>query len=119
MIRLFSASLISLILVVCYTEGAQAQNSNTSGSNETALNSSGSVKVSPTISEAILTQAKISLGEAASAAEQAIGNNSHATSVSLGVENGFLIYRATVMDSQYVAHKVIIDAGNGNVLLRE
>jgi hypothetical protein len=59
-----------------------------------APNVTGSVNLSSTIGNALSSQIKVGLSQAADAAEKAIANNSHAVSAHLGQANGYLVYTA-------------------------
>ena len=79
-------------------------------------NITGSVALRPTIAKAIESRVNVSLVNAATIAEKAMGANTHAVSVRIGVVHGFLVYIALVIDSNYGLHTVLVDAGNGKVL---
>ena len=70
----------------------------------------------PTIAKAIASQVNVSLANASTTAEKAIGANAHAVAVRIGVFHGFLVYMALVVDSNNNFHGVLVDAGNGKVL---
>jgi hypothetical protein len=53
-------------------------------------NVTGSINLSSTITNAIASQVKESLSQAATTAEGAVGNNSHALAAHLGEVNGYL-----------------------------
>ena len=103
---------------------AQMANSNMSGSgssqNQTNMmkgaNITGSVALGPTIVRAIASQVHVSLANASTIAEKAVGANAHAAAVRIGVVHGFLVYMALVLDSNNNFHGVIVDPGNGKVL---
>ncbi|MFL6380464.1 MAG: PepSY domain-containing protein [Nitrososphaeraceae archaeon] len=92
--------------------GSGANNNNIVGSQ----NITGSIKLRSIIGNAMSLQIKISLIQAAMAAEKAVGSNSHAVAANLGQENGFLVYTVWVVDSNYNFHRIVVDAGNGNLL---
>jgi len=79
-------------------------------------NITGSVSLAPLIAKAIASRVNVSLVNAATIAEKAVGTNAHAVSIRLAVIHGFLVYRALVVDSNYGFHTVLVDAGNGKVL---
>jgi uncharacterized membrane protein YkoI len=79
-------------------------------------NITGSVSLAPLIAKAIASRVNVSLVNAATIAEKAVGTNTHAVSVRLAVVHGFLVYRALVVDSNYGFHTVLVDAGTGKVL---
>ena len=79
-------------------------------------NVTGSINLFSTISNAIETQVKVSLSEAASTAEGVVGNNSHAMAAHIGVANGYLIYCVAVLGPEMNMNMVFVDPGNGQVL---
>ncbi|MGB8935694.1 MAG: hypothetical protein WCC17_11380 [Candidatus Nitrosopolaris sp.] len=79
-------------------------------------NITGSVSLAPLIAKAIASRVNVSLVNAATVAEKAVGANAHAVSVRIGVAHGFLVYIALIVDSNYGFHTVLVDAGNGKVL---
>jgi hypothetical protein len=88
--------------------------------NPAAANISGSVPIISAISKAIASQAHVSLVNATTTAEKTIGGNSmHALSAHLGIQNGFLVYTVSVIDASNNFHNIIVDAGNGKVLLNQ
>ena len=58
----------------------------------------------------------LSLANASTTAEKAIGANAHAAAVRIGIVHGFLVYMALVVDSSNNFHGVLVDPGNGKVL---
>jgi uncharacterized membrane protein YkoI len=90
------------------------------GQNQTNImmgaNLTGSIPIGPTIAKAITTQVHISLANASTTAQNAVGINAHAAAVRLGVVHGFLVYMALVVDNNNNFHGVLVDAGNGKVL---
>ena len=107
------------------SESASAQMSNNTttngnGQNQTTNmmrpNITASIPIGPTIAKAIASQIHVSLANASMIAEKAVGANSHAAAVRLGVIRGFVVYMALVVDSNYAFHGVLVDAGNGKVL---
>ena len=81
-----------------------------------APNVTGSVNLSSTIGNALSSQIKVGLSQAADAAEKAMGNNSHAISAHLGQANGYLVYTVWLVDSSFKFHRAIVDVGNGKIL---
>jgi uncharacterized membrane protein YkoI len=80
-------------------------------------NITGSIKLAPTLFNAISPQIKVSLSDAVKSAETQLGNNSRVVAANLGHENGYLTYTVCAIDPDMNLHRVIIDAGNGKVLL--
>lgn len=79
-------------------------------------NVTGSIPMGPTIAKAIASQIHVSLANASTTAEKAVGANAHAAAVRLGVVHGFLVYMALVVDSGNNFHGVLVDPGSGKVL---
>ena len=79
-------------------------------------NVTGSINLFFIISNAIESQVKVSLSDAASTAEGAVGNNSHAVAAHIGEANGYLIYCVWVLGPDMNSNMVIVDPGNGQVL---
>jgi hypothetical protein len=80
-------------------------------------NITGSIKLAPTLFNAISPVIKVSLSDAIKSAETQLGNNSRVVAANLGHDNGYLTYTVCAMDKDMNLHRVIIDAGNGKVLL--
>jgi hypothetical protein len=93
------------------TSGSQNQTNMMMGPNVT-----GSIPMGPTIAKAIASQIHVSLANASTSAEKAVGTNAHAVAVRLGVVHGFLVYMALVVDSGNNFHGVLVDPGSGKVL---
>jgi hypothetical protein len=79
-------------------------------------NITGSVSLAHLIAKTLASEVNVTLVNATTIAEKAVGINAHAVSARLAVVHGFLAYRALVVDSNYDFHTVLVDAGNGNVL---
>jgi uncharacterized membrane protein YkoI len=79
-------------------------------------NITGSVPLGPTIAKAIASKVNVTLANASTTAEKAVGANAHAVALRIGVVHGFLVYMALVVDSNNNFHGVLVDAGNGKVL---
>jgi uncharacterized membrane protein YkoI len=82
-------------------------------------NVTGSIKLSTVIGNALSSQIKVGLNQAAVIAEKAVDNNSHAVAAHFGVENGYLVYTVWVIDGTYNFHRVVVDAGDGKVLANQ
>ena len=77
----------------------------------------GTIPLGNTMSNALFSKTNINLSNAVSIAEKAIDNKSHAISARLGADNGFLVYIIWVIDANNSMHRLIVDPGNGKVLL--
>jgi hypothetical protein len=82
-------------------------------------NLTGSIKLSTVFGNALASQIKVSLSQAATTAENTVGNNSHAVAAHYGVVSGYLVITVWVVDGSYNFHQVIVDAGNGKVLVSQ
>jgi hypothetical protein len=80
-------------------------------------NITGSLKLDPILNNTI-SQIKISLSQAATTAEQEIGNKSHAIEAYLCDANGYLVYMIWLRSQNSDTTDVIIDPANGKVLLK-
>ncbi len=80
-------------------------------------NFTGSIPIGPTMAKAIASQIHVSLANASTTAEKAVGPNAHSVAVSIGTVRGFLVYMALVHDMNTgTFHGVLVDPGNGKVL---
>jgi uncharacterized membrane protein YkoI len=95
---------------------ALATNNGGIANNNNIQNITGSIQLRNIIGSAISSQIKVSLIQAIMAAVKAVGSNSHAVAANLGQENGFLTYTVWVADGSYNFHRIVVDAGNGNIL---
>jgi len=82
-------------------------------------NITSSINLMNIISQAIGSNINVSLSHAATSAETSVGNGSHAVSAELGDKNGYLIYNIMVISPNMNFSKVVVDPGNGEVLLTE
>jgi hypothetical protein len=80
-------------------------------------NVTGSIKLMPKVLDAITSQIKVSINEAISSAEKKVGNNSRAVAGHLDVANGYLTYSIWIISPDSNIHKIVVDAGNGKILL--
>ena len=80
-------------------------------------NVTSSINLMNIITNALGSQIKVSLSNATTIAENSVGNNSHAVAAHLGDENGYLVYTIFVLDPSMNFNTVIVDPGNGQVLL--
>jgi hypothetical protein len=102
------------------SESAKAQMTGSASQNQSNMmmgaNVTGSIQLGPTIAKAIASQVHVSLANASTIAEKAVGANAHAAAVRIGVVHGFLVYMALVVDSDNNFHGLLVDPGNGKVL---
>ena len=127
-----TATFTALLLVVGVVLGSGASNTTTKhnadaqmmGGNNTGMmmggnNITSSINLMSVISNAIGSNINVSLSDAATTAETSVGNGSHAASAELGENNGYLVYNIMVIDPSMNFSKVVVDPGNGEVLLSE
>jgi hypothetical protein len=79
-------------------------------------NITGSLSLRNMLAKTAGSEVHVSLANASTIAEKAVGPNSHAVSVRIGVLHGFVVYVALVSDINHSIHSVLVDAGNGKVL---
>ena len=130
-VLIVSALIVSVGVSTSTTEyiqytGAQTKSNSTTGmtggnklnptGGASGTNITGSLSLAPLIAKTIASEVNVTLVNATTIAENAVGNNSHAVSARLAVLHGFLVYRALVVDSNYDLYTVLVDAGNGSVL---
>ena len=80
-------------------------------------NITSSINLMDIIHQAIGSKVNVSLSDAATTAEASVGNGSHAVAAHIDDKNGYLVYQITVIDPSMNFSKVIVDPGNGQVLL--
>jgi hypothetical protein len=79
-------------------------------------NITGSINLMPTIFNSISSQIKVNLSDAVLTAQTQVGNDSRVVSAHLDVVNGYVTYTVCAIDPDMTIHRIVIDAGNGNVL---
>ena len=80
-------------------------------------NITSSIEIFPKIMQTLRSQMNVSLNDAISTAINAVGQNSSAISASAQTEGDFLVYRVLVLDADNNTYMVLVDPGNGDVLL--
>jgi len=80
-------------------------------------NITSSINLMNIIQQAIGSKVNVSLSDAATTAEASVGNGSHAVAAHIDEQNGYLVYNVMVIDPSMNFSKVIVDPGNGQVLL--
>jgi len=132
------ATFTAILLAAGVVYGSGASNSMTKqnadaqmmGGNDTGMmmpgdkmkmdnNITSSINLMNIIGNAIGSNINVSLSDASTAAETSVGNDSHAVSAELGEKNGFLVYNVMVIDPSMNFSKVVVDPGNGEVILSE
>jgi hypothetical protein len=88
-------------------------------SNMNNTNITGSISLFDTITTAVESKINVSFSDAAVSAETSLGNNSHAVAGHLGDENGYLVYNILVLGPDKNFNRILVDPGNGNIILTE
>lgn len=96
---------------------ATSGNTNSKNITTNATTPIGTISLSNTMSNAIFSKTKVNLSNAVSIAEKAVDSKSHAISARLGADNGYLVYIIWVVDGNNSMHRLVVDPGNGKVLL--
>ena len=65
------------------------------------------------------SQIKVNLSDAVASAQKQLGEKSRIVAANLGIENGYLTYTVCAIDPDMNVHRLIIDPGNGKVLLTQ
>ena len=82
-------------------------------------NITGSIKLLPAMMNAVESQIKVRLGDAVTNAEKELGNNSRVIAAHVGNENGYLVYIICGIDKDSNLRRVIVDPGDGKILLSQ
>lgn len=82
-------------------------------------NVSSSIPINTVINEALQSKVNITLNDALSIALNSTGPNSKAIFASIGQKNGYLIYDIKTLDSNQTINRLIIDPGNGKILINK
>ncbi|MGB9168649.1 MAG: PepSY domain-containing protein [Nitrososphaeraceae archaeon] len=90
-----------------------------SNQSEPKMNWTGTVEVESTIVEAFKSKVNVDIIEAIKAAQGSVGLNSTVKEAELTHAHNYLIYKVTVLDEDMKKYKVIVDPGNGKVLLKK
>jgi len=75
-----------------------------------------SVSVFQPIVNAFKSLIKVDINQAVTSAENAVGTNATTIAAYLHPEKQYIVYNVLTLDSSGVAHKILVDPGNGNVL---
>ncbi len=82
-------------------------------------NLNGTIKVESTIAQAFKSKVTTDIIGAIQAAQASVGPNSFVKEAELEEAHGFLVYKIKVVDENMKKYKVIVDPGNGQVLLKK
>ena len=86
-------------------------------SEEIKLN--GTIDVKSTIGEAFKSKVTVNIIDAITTAQTSVGANSFVKEAELTAAHGFLVYKIVVVDENMKKYKVIVDPGNGQVLMKK
>ena len=114
--RIFIPALIVLFAVVTFviSQNVAAQEDTGENLNKTIPKITGTISASGSYKEN-LDKVKFTFSEIATIAQNAV-TDGKVIDGRLGTEQGYLVYKFSVVDSEEKIHKVIVDAGSGNVL---
>jgi hypothetical protein len=87
--------------------------------NMTNTNITSSISLFDTITAAVESKINVSFSDAVVSAESSLGNNSDAVAGHLGDENGYLVYNILVLDPDRNFNRILVDPGNGDIILTE
>jgi uncharacterized membrane protein YkoI len=79
----------------------------------------GTINVESTIAEAFKSKVTTDIIGAIEAAQVSVGANSFVKEAELTEAHGYLIYKIKVVDENMKKYKVIVDPGNGQVLMKK
>ena len=90
-----------------------------SNQSEPKVNWSGTIDVKSTIGEAFKSKVTINIIDAIKTALVNVGLNSTVKEAELTPAHGYLVYKIMVIDENMKKYKVIVDPGNGQVLMKK
>jgi Peptidase propeptide and YPEB domain len=79
----------------------------------------GTINVESTIAEAFKSKVTTDIIGAIQAAQASVGENSIVKEAELTHTHGYLVYKIMAVDENMKTYKVIVDPGNGQVLLKK
>ena len=83
------------------------------------MNWTGTIDVKSTIGEAFKSKVTVNIIDAINAAQTNVGANSFVKKAELTPAHGYLVYKIMVVDENMKKYKVIVDPGNGQVLMKK
>ena len=83
------------------------------------VNFTGTIDVKSTIGEAFKSKVTVNIIDAITTAQTSVGANSFVKEAELTAAYGFLVYKIVVVDENMKKYKVIVDPGNGQVLMKK
>ena len=88
-------------------------------SKEMKMKLNGTIDVKSTIGEAFKSKVTVNIIDAINTAQSNVGANSFVKEAELTAAHGFLVYKIKVVDENMKKYKVIVDPGNGQVLMKK
>ncbi|MGZ5470114.1 MAG: PepSY domain-containing protein [Nitrososphaeraceae archaeon] len=83
------------------------------------MNWTGTIDVKTTIGEAFKSKVTVNIIDAINTAQTNVGANSFVKKAELTPAHGYLVYKIMVVDENMKKYKVIVDPGNGQVLMKK
>jgi hypothetical protein len=90
-----------------------------SNQSEPKVNWTGTIDVKSTIGEAFKSKVTVNIIDAIKTALVDVGLNSTVKEAELTPAHGYLVYKIMVIDENMKKYKVIVDPGNGQVLMKK
>ena len=98
-------------------EGMMTPTANQSEQMKMKLN--GTIDVHATMAQAFKSKVNVNIIDAITTAQSNVGANSFVKEAELTAAHGFLVYKIVVVDENMKKYKVIVDPGNGQVLMKK
>src|SRR5687767_10336442 len=101
------------------TAAATANTTNATSQMGEKGNLTGTIEVERTIAEAFKSKVTTDIAGAIQAAQASVGANSFVKEAELTDAHGYLVYKMKVVDENMKKYKVVVDPGNGQVLMKK
>jgi len=82
-------------------------------------NLTGTIQVERTIADAFKSKVTVNIIDAITVAQNSVGPNSFVKEAELTHAYGYLVYKIKVVDENLKKYKVIVDPGNGSILMQK
>jgi hypothetical protein len=90
-----------------------------SNQSEPMVNWTGTIEVESTIGEAFKAKINVNMIDAIKAAQGSVGLNSTIKEAELTHAHNYLVYKIMVVDEGMKKYKIIVDPGNGEILMKK
>jgi hypothetical protein len=100
-------------------DGMRTMSNQSDGMKMMMMNWSGTIDVKSTIGEAFKSKVTVNIIDAINVAQTNVGANSFVKKAELTPAHGYLVYKIMVVDENMKKYKVIVDPGNGQVLMKK